>query len=103
MNVIEVIADNKFSIKSFDTKICNCLVAISSSAGKIAVVIKGRKSAEKIVNLALDILSMFFLYQGFYPTIESIKCNGFEYKINLAGRFFTSGRFKKTAQGIISR
>ena len=62
---------------------------------------KGRKSVEKIVGLSLDIFSMFFLYQGFYPTIESIKCNGIEHNINLSGKFFTSNQFKKIEHGLI--
>lgn len=101
MNIVEIIAQNKYPIKSFDTKICNCFVSVGYNKGKIILNIKGRKSDEKIKNLALEILSMFFLYQGFYPTIERIKCNGIEHNSNLAGKFFTSSQFKKIAHGLI--
>lgn len=101
MNIVEIIAENKYPIKSFDTKICNCFVSIGYHNGKIIVKIQGRKSAEKIVGISLDIFSMFFLYQGFYPTIESIKCNDNEHTINLSGKFFTSNQFKKIEHGLI--
>lgn len=101
MNIVEIILENKYPIKTFDTKICNCFVSLNYSRGKIIVIIKGRKSTDKIISLSLDIFSMFFLYQGFYPTIESIKCNGIEYDINLAGRYFTSDNFKYISHSII--
>lgn len=101
MNIVEIIAENKCCIKSFDTKICNCFVSIRYSRGEIIVTTKSKKSVEKIESILLDIFSMFFIYQGFYPTIKSIKCNGIACNRDLVGKYFTSKQFKRISHSVI--
>jgi len=103
MNVLKAVLKNEGYIHPFTTYINNDFINYSYEGSELILIIKSRKGKNKIKKFFYNLISLMYLYQGYYPLILKLYFNSDEESISdLSGKFFTDNCFRKISHSIVN-